>query len=66
MIEKMNKRTKKAIVHTVESLIEKYGEAEVKAVVNRYFENIQLRKKLESEVNQKEKEFSDLKKKLSI
>jgi len=65
MIEKMSKRTKKAIVNNLEKLISKYGHDETRLVINKYFERTREKAKLEKEVQEKEKELLKLKKQIS-
>ncbi len=64
MIEKLNKRTKKAIVNSVRKLIQKYGLDETRCVINKYFQQIRDKRNLEEEVTQRERELSKLKYKL--
>jgi hypothetical protein len=64
MIEKLSKRVKKTIVNNVEKLIRKYGEAEVKCVINSVFNEKRERKKLEETVKKQELELEKLKSKL--
>lgn len=64
MIEKLNKRTKKSIIHNLKKLIQRYGLDEVRVVINYYFQQVRERRQLEEEVIEREKELSKLKRKL--
>ena len=64
MIEKLNKRTKKAIVNNLQKLIGKYGLDEVRVVVNRYFQQVKEKKNLEEDVARRERELAKLKRSL--
>ena len=65
MIEKLTKRTKKAVVHTLEKLIKKYGEVETRCVVNSFFNGVKERKKLEEAVRLQEQSLMEMKRKLN-
>ena len=64
MIEKLNKRTKKAIVNNLQKLIGKYGLDEVRVVINRYFQQVKEKKNLEEDVARRERELAKLKRSL--
>ena len=63
-MEKITKRTRRAITGSVERLIKKYGFAEARQVINSYFTMQRESTKLEKEVAIREKELKNLKKKL--
>lgn len=64
MIEKLNKRTKKAIVNSIRKLIQKYGLDETRVVINNYFQQVREKHNLEKEVASRERELERLKRKL--
>ncbi len=66
MIEKLNRRTKKAIIHNLEKLIKKYGLDETRLVINKYFEQIRDHKKLQTEIAMRENEIDRIKRRLVI
>lgn len=65
MIEKLNRRTKKAIVNALEKLIRKYGIDETRVVVNKYFTQIRERKKADEEIDKRERELEKLRRSLN-
>ncbi len=66
MIERMRRRTKKAIVNNLEKLIIKYGFDEVRAVVNHYFLQKRENSRLEKEINEQEILLQKMKHKMEI
>ena len=66
LIEKLKKRTKKAILYNLEKLIRKYGFDETRLVINKYFERIKEHKKLQEEVALREREIVRIKRRLVI
>ena len=64
MIEKISKRTKKAITSNLKKLISKYGYDETRLVIYQYFEHQRTKLKLEKEVIEREKELEKLRKQL--
>lgn len=66
IMSQINVRTKKAIINSVEKLIKKYGYNKTKCVINNLFNQKKEKAKLEQIIIDKEKELSQIKKKLGI
>jgi len=60
-IHEVSKRPKKAITHQLEKLISKYGEKEVRLVTLKILQSKSEKRKLEEEIESKEKELQRLK-----
>lgn len=64
MIDKIPRRTKKAVLHHIDRLIKKYGYEEVRCLVNRMFLEKRETKKLEEQVKEKQAELEKLRSKI--
>ena len=64
MIEKISKRVKNSIICQVNKLIKKYGLDETRCVINKIFESIKRKQKLEESIALRERELESLKGKL--
>lgn len=61
---KIKKQARKAITTGVEKLSKKYGFEETRCIANHYFKSITEKTKLEKEVFEKERELSEMRKKM--
>lgn len=61
--EEVGKRTRKTIVRRVEKMIDKYGLAETRVIINKYFRDLDEKSRLEKVIKEKEDELNKLKKK---
>ncbi len=59
------KREKKAIVHNLEKLIDKYGYDTVRLTINQYYNIQREQRNALKDIQKREKELADLKKKLN-
>lgn len=62
-IKDINKRTKKAVIHNIEKLIQKYGIEKVRLVCNKYFVDVREKANLQKEIETRERELEKLKRK---
>ena len=61
MRKQINKRTRKAVINSLTTMINKYGFDSVKYIINKFFTAEQEKRKLEKEIKTAEKSIHALK-----